>query len=116
MNKNARIFVAGHNGMLGSAILRALQSNGFNRILTANRSELDLCDINQVKLFIEKNKPEFVIAAAAKVGGINANISYPVEFLQDNLLIEEMGDQHKASSVETPLRAGQNEQMYLRSM
>lgn len=88
MNKNASIFVAGHNGMLGSAILRALKSNGFNRILTANRSELDLCDINQVKLFIQTNKPEFVILAAAKVGGINANINFPVEFLQDNLLIQ----------------------------
>ena len=85
MNKNASIFLAGHNGMLGSAILRALQTNGFNRILTASRNELDLCDLTQVKLFIEKNKPEFVILAAAKVGGIKANISYPVEFLQDNL-------------------------------
>ena len=88
MNKNASIFLAGHNGMLGSAILRALQTNGFNRILTASRNELDLCDLTQVKLFIEKNKPEFVILAAAKVGGIKANISYPVEFLQDNLLIQ----------------------------
>ena len=88
MDKNVCIFVAGHNGMLGSAIVRALQASGYNKILTASRSELDLCDIEQVKLFIEKNKPEFVILAAAKVGGINANITYPVEFLQDNLLIQ----------------------------
>ena len=88
MDKNACIFVAGHNGMLGSAILRSLQYNGYYRILTVSKKELDLCDINQVRLFIEKNKPEFVILAAAKVGGINANISYPVEFLQDNLLIQ----------------------------
>ena len=87
MNKDASIFVAGHNGMLGSAIIRALQSDGFDRIITASRNELDLCDINQVKTFIKKNKPEYVILAAAKVGGINANIRYPVEFLQDNLLL-----------------------------
>jgi GDP-L-fucose synthase len=87
-NKNSKIFIAGHNGMLGSAILSLFNKELYNNILTANRKELDLCDPIQVKNFFQKEKPEYVILAAAKVGGINANIKQPVEFLQDNLYIQ----------------------------
>lgn len=83
-----KIFVAGHNGMLGSAILRQLEKNGYSNIITANRNELDLLDSGHVKNFLSAQKPECVILAAAKVGGINANIKNPVGFLQENLIIQ----------------------------
>jgi GDP-L-fucose synthase len=88
MNTNSKIYVAGHNGMLGSAICRGLEKHGYFNILTESRENLDLCSTQQVESFFLKNKPEYVILAAAKVGGINANIKSPVEFLQDNLLIQ----------------------------
>ena len=66
MNKDASIFVAGHNGMLGSAIIRALQSDGFDRIITASRNELDLCDINQVKTFIKKKQTRICYFSRSK--------------------------------------------------
>lgn len=88
MKQDSRIYVAGHNGMLGSAIVRKLQSQGFKNLILAGRDKLDLRKISQVKEFLAATKPEYVILAAAKVGGINANMNFPVEFLQDNLLIQ----------------------------
>lgn len=88
MNKDSRIFVAGHRGMVGSACVRLLQDRGFTQILTRTRAELDLRNREAVAAFYEEAKPEYVIVAAAKVGGIVANNSYPVEFLVENLDIQ----------------------------
>ena len=88
MNKNDSIFVAGHKGMLGSAICKLLKAEGFSNIIVVGRHELDLTIEQDVNLFFQKHKPAYVILAAAKVGGINANISFPVEFLLDNLKIQ----------------------------
>ena len=88
MEISAKIYVAGHRGMVGSAIVRCLEKNGFNNIVTATSSELDLRSQEQVNRFFEKETPEYVFLAAAKVGGIHANNTYPAEFLYDNLMIE----------------------------
>jgi GDP-L-fucose synthase len=84
----AKVFVAGHRGLVGSAIMAALRRDGFSNIITRSRSELDLRDRDAVWSFFEKERPEYVYLAAARVGGIHANATYPVEFLQDNLYIE----------------------------
>lgn len=86
--KNKKIYLAGHNGMVGSAILNELQKQGYKNLLYKNFSELDLRKQNDVEQFFERNKPEIVIIAAAKVGGILANDTYRAEFLYDNLMIE----------------------------
>mgnify|MGYP001285483166 CR=1 FL=1 len=83
-----RIFIAGHQGMVGSAIMRKLKKEGFKNIITASRSELDLCNQGAVKKFFETNLIDYVVIAAAKVGGILANTNYPVEFLSENLSIQ----------------------------
>ena len=88
MNKESKIFVAGHRGMVGSAIVRRLQAEGFTQILTRNRSDLDLLDRLAVRRFFEIERPEFVFDAAARVGGIIANSEKPVEFLIENLTIQ----------------------------
>src|SRR5438477_7589043 len=88
MQKTDRIFVAGHKGMVGSAITRALESAGFLNLPKRSRAELDLADSRAVADFFRKEKPEVVIFAAAKVGGIKANNDFPVEFLTDNLRIQ----------------------------
>lgn len=88
MEKNALIYVAGHRGMVGSAVYRALQQQGYYNLVTRTSSELDLRDANAVKLFFEQIKPEYVFLAAAKVGGIMANNTYRAEFLYDNLCIQ----------------------------
>jgi GDP-L-fucose synthase len=88
MEINSKIYVAGHRGMVGSAILRKLHSKGYNNIITKDSSQLDLTDINQVKKFFSENKPEYVFLAAAKVGGIVANSSYPADFIYNNLSIQ----------------------------
>lgn len=88
MNKNARIFVAGHRGMVGSAIVRRLQSKGFNNLILRTSSELDLRDGSVVAMFFEAEKPDYVFLAAAKVGGIVANNTFRAEFLYDNLMIQ----------------------------
>lgn len=88
MNKHSRIFLAGHRGMVGSALLRALRSQGFSNIVTATSGELDLRDTTSVRVFFERERPEFVLLAAAKVGGIQANCRFPGEFLRDNLMIQ----------------------------
>lgn len=85
---NKKIYLAGHTGMVGSAILRELQSRGYKNIITKDLSELDLRNQSAVQNFFEETKPELVIIAAAKVGGILANNTYRAEFLYDNLMIE----------------------------
>jgi GDP-L-fucose synthase len=86
--KNKKIYVAGHNGMVGSAIMRALQNNGYENIITKSFSELDLRRQSDVEKFFNEQKPDVVIVAAAKVGGILANNTYRAEFIYDNLMIE----------------------------
>jgi GDP-L-fucose synthase len=88
MDKTDKIFVAGHRGMVGSALVRRLQADGFKNVLTRDRSELDLSDRNAVSKFFAAEKPAIVILAAAKVGGIKANNDAPVEFLLSNLQIQ----------------------------
>src|SRR5437773_4725849 len=88
MDKTDKIFVAGHRGMVGSAVMRRLQADGFKNLLIRDRSELDLMDESAVAKFFLKEKPTIVICAAAKVGGIQANNDYPVQFLLDNLRIQ----------------------------
>jgi len=88
MKKNSKIYIAGHNGMVGSAILRYLKFKGFNNLIYANSSELDLRNQQSVKEFFILKKPEYVFLAAAKVGGILANNTYRAEFLYDNLMIQ----------------------------
>jgi GDP-L-fucose synthase len=85
---SSKIYVAGHRGMVGSAILRCLQRNGYTNLMSTSRAELDLMNAIQVNQFFEKNKPEYVFLAAAKVGGILANDTYPADFLYDNLMIQ----------------------------
>ena len=88
MFKTARIYIAGHRGMVGSAIVRALKDKGYEHIITRTSSELDLRDQGAVENFFEEEQPEYVFLAAAKVGGIHANNTYRAEFLHDNLAIE----------------------------
>lgn len=88
MNKSDKIYVAGHNGMVGSAIVRQLKSNGFNNLLVRTSKELDLTNQQAVNSFFETEKPDFVFLAAAKVGGIHANNVYRADFLYQNLMIE----------------------------
>jgi len=88
MQKSEKIFVAGHRGMVGSALIRALEAAGFSKLLKRDRSELDLGDSAAVSKFFAKEKPEVVIFAAAKVGGIKANNDQPVEFLLENLRVQ----------------------------
>lgn len=85
---NKKIYVAGHNGMVGSAIMRALQKNGYKNLIAVSSGELDLRRQTDVEDFFEKQKPDVVIVAAAKVGGILANNTYRAEFIYDNLMIE----------------------------
>ncbi|WP_396160855.1 GDP-L-fucose synthase family protein [Flavobacterium sp.] len=88
MEKASKIFVAGANGMVGSAIVRELQKNGYENLLLSNSAALDLRNQEAVATFFEKNKPDYVFLAAAKVGGIYANNTYPAEFLYDNMMIQ----------------------------
>ena len=88
MEKNDKIYVAGHNGMVGSAILRKLKKEGFTNLVTRSSSELNLKDQQAVIDFFQQEKPDYVFLAAAKVGGIKANDTYRAEFLYDNLMIE----------------------------
>ena len=88
MNRSSRIYVAGHTGMVGSAILRALKKEGYDNLIFAGSKELDLRNQLAVQDFFTKEKPEYVFLAAAKVGGIQANNIYRAEFLYDNLAIE----------------------------
>ena len=88
MDNDSKIFVAGHNGLVGSAIVRNLESNGHTNIITRTRAELDLTDTVAVKKFFMEEKPEYVFLAAAKVGGIGGNSDYPADFIYQNLMIQ----------------------------
>jgi GDP-L-fucose synthase len=103
-----RIFVAGHRGMAGSAICRALQRAGYGQILTATRSELDLLDGQAVERWFAEQQPTVVVLAAAKVGGIQANSSYPADFLLENLKIQ-------THVIETAWRSGVRRLLFLGS-
>ena len=88
IEKNSKIFVAGHNGLVGSAIVRKLKEKGFKNILTVNRSKLDLTNQSKVMNFLKRKKPNFIFMAAAKVGGIYSNNTYKAEFIYSNLSIQ----------------------------
>jgi GDP-L-fucose synthase len=88
MEKNSKIYVAGHRGMVGAAIVRTLKEDGYTSIITRTREELNLLDRQAVETFFASEKPEYVFVAAAKVGGITANNTYPAEFIYENLMIQ----------------------------
>ena len=85
INLKSKIFLAGHRGMLGSSILRTLKKKGYKKIILANKKKLDLRNQDLVKKFFNVKKPDAVIIAAAKVGGIKANMDFPANFITDNL-------------------------------
>ena len=87
MEKNAKIYIAGHRGLVGGAIMRCLQNVGYSNLLTRTHNELDLLDQQAVNYFFEKEKPDYVFLAAAKVGGIGANSTYPADFIYQNTMI-----------------------------
>jgi len=87
MNKNAKIYIAGHRGLVGGAIVRKLQAEGYTSLLLRSHKELNLLDQAVVNIFFEKEKPEYVFLAAAKVGGIGANSTYPADFIYQNTMI-----------------------------
>jgi len=88
MNLNEKIYIAGHKGLVGSAIIRQLESRGFSNIIFRTHNQLDLTHQNSVKQFFQKEKPSYVILAAAKVGGIYANENYPADFIYKNIMIQ----------------------------
>ena len=88
MNKNAKIYIAGHRGLVGSALVRRLNAKGYTNLVMRTHAELDLKDQQAVQAFFSVEKPEYVILAAAKVGGIHANNTYPAEFIHDNMVIQ----------------------------
>ena len=108
MHKDARIYVAGHRGLVGSALLRGLQQQGYTNLLTHTHAELDLCDQAAVEEFFQTNKPEYVFLAAAKVGGILANSEYPAEFIRQNLVIQ-------TNVIHAAWRSGVNRLLFLGS-
>ena len=103
MDKHSRIFVAGHRGLVGSAIVRRLTQAGYDNLLLAGRADVDLRDQRAVDQFFERERPEYVFLAAAKVGGILANSTYPADFLRDNLAIQtnviESAHRHRATKL-----------------
>ena len=88
IKKNSKIYIAGHNGLVGSALCSLLSNSGYKKILYKSSKELNLTNFKKVDNFFKKNKPEFLVICAAKVGGILENKSYPTEFLLDNLSIQ----------------------------
>lgn len=88
MNKNSKIYIAGHRGLVGSALMRNLQGKGFSRLITRTHTELDLTSQAATETFFAHEKPDYVFLAAARVGGILANNTYPAEFIRDNLAIQ----------------------------
>ncbi|MFT4901982.1 MAG: GDP-L-fucose synthase [Lentimonas sp.] len=108
MQKTAKIYVAGHCGMVGSAVVRTLRARGFENILTRTRSELDLMDQHAVRQFMAHEKPDVAVIAAAKVGGIHANNTYPAEFMLDNLAIAQ-------NTIDGAYRAGTQRLLFLGS-
>jgi GDP-L-fucose synthase len=85
---NSKIYIAGHRGLVGSAFFRRLEEGGYRNLVTRTHGELDLTDRGAVRAFLQKEKPDYVFLAAAKVGGIHANNTWPADFIRDNLLIE----------------------------
>jgi GDP-L-fucose synthase len=108
MDKHSKIYVAGHRGMVGSAVVRALQAKGHGNIVMRTRDELDLTDQAAVRRFYAKEKPDVAVIAAAKVGGIHANNTYPAEFMMENLLIAQ-------NAVDAAYRAGVGRLLFLGS-
>nr|WP_295935089.1 GDP-L-fucose synthase [uncultured Dyadobacter sp.] len=108
MEKSAKIYIAGHRGMVGSAILRKLEKEGFNNFILKKSSELDLRNQADVRAFFETERPEYIFLAAAKVGGIMANNIYRAEFLHDNLLIQN-------NVIDSAYRTGAKKLMFLGS-
>jgi GDP-L-fucose synthase len=108
MDKDSKIFIAGHRGMVGSAIMRKLESEGFSKIVVRTSKELDLRDQSAVKAFFETEKPDYVVLAAAKVGGIISNDTYRAEFMYDNLMIQ-------SNVIESSYRNGVKKLMFLGS-
>ena len=88
IGQNSKIYVAGHNGLVGSAIVRKLKEKGYKKIITANRQYLDLTNQNKVLKFLKQKKPKFIFIAAAKVGGIYSNNKYKAQFIYENLIIQ----------------------------
>ena len=88
MDKSGKIYVAGHRGLVGSAIVRKLKEKGYNNIVVRDHKDLDLRDQYKTREFFELERPDYVFLAAAKVGGIYANATYPADFIYDNLAIE----------------------------
>ncbi|MBA5249676.1 MAG: GDP-L-fucose synthase [Gammaproteobacteria bacterium] len=88
LDKHSKIYIAGHRGLVGSAIIRQLKANGFTNLLTQTHQELDLINQAAVQTFFKQEKPDYVILAAAKVGGIHANNTYPADFIYQNMMIE----------------------------
>src|SRR6266567_3059971 len=88
MEKNSKIYIAGHKGLVGSALVRNLQAKGFSNLILKSRQELDLLDATEVADFFAKEKPEYIFLAAAKVGGIHANNEFPADFIYQNLQIQ----------------------------
>jgi GDP-L-fucose synthase len=88
MNKDARVYVAGHGGLVGAAIVRRLEAEGFSQLVLRSHAELDLCSQAAVDAFFAAERPQYVFLAAARVGGIHANSSYPADFIRDNLQIQ----------------------------
>src|SRR5271154_5435187 len=108
MNRDAKIYVAGHRGLVGSALVRQLRAIGNDNLLLRSRQELDLTDQRQVREFFAQERPEYVFLAAAKVGGILANSSYPADFIRDNLLIQ-------TNAIESSYRNGVKRLLFLGS-
>src|ERR1051325_9980378 len=108
MNRNSKIYIAGHRGMVGSALLRRLQKEGYTQFVLRSSKELDLRDQQSVRDLFLKEKPEFVFLAAAKVGGIQANNIYRAEFLYDNLMIQN-------NVIDSAYRSGVKKLMFLGS-
>jgi GDP-L-fucose synthase len=108
MNVNDKIYIAGHRGMVGSAIVRQLIAKGFNNIITRTHSELDLCEQSAVRDFMQAEQPDYVVLAAAKVGGIHANNTYPAEFIYQNMMME-------ANVIHEAHQAGCNNLLFLGS-
>lgn len=108
MDRNSRIYVAGHSGLVGSAILRRLQAEGYDNLLLRTHRELDLRNQRDVEEFFERERPEYVFLAAAKVGGILANNTFPAQFIYDNLVIE-------AHVINSAHMAGVNKLLFLGS-
>lgn len=108
MERNSRIYVAGHRGLVGSALVRRCRELGFNNLLLPARSELDLCDQQRVNEFFARERPEYVFHAAGRVGGIQANNSQPADFIRDNLLIA-------TNVIDAAWRSGTRKLMFLGS-